>query len=374
MFRSSRVRLRWLLATIAAVSALAVLAIPQAQANHIETAGGGFGHDNNIPAGFGTGNVCNVNDGCFIAEDSNTADSATGLIGRHTGFSGGSSAPFGAGVFGESNSQSAGAVGIYGRVAPNGQPGSGSAGVRGDNGGVGSANGDTAGVFGYNNSVGYGVRGYSEYGDGLYAFTNSTVSGIAGVYGGSSSASTYGVRGANSSGVGIFGTGTTGVYGGGNPGVQGDSNTTSASAIGVKGTITSTTPGGGSAGVRGQNNGTGGYGIGVWGSQAGSGWGVHGSTPNGRGVFGYATGTSGVNYGVFGKTNSPSGYAGYFQGRVRVTGELAVAGAYAQLPVRTGAPPASDCNSAAQAGRMVVRTDGPVNLYICLGTTGWIGK
>jgi hypothetical protein len=252
MFRSSRRGLSWSLATTAAVAAFAVLAIPQAQANHIETAGGGFGHDNNIPAGFGTGNLCNVNDGCFIAEDTSTGDGSTGLIGRHSGFSGGTSAPFGAGIFGDSNSQSINAVGIYGRVAPVGQHGSGSAGVRGDNGGVGTANADTAGVYGYNSSVGYGVRGYSEYGDGLYALTNSTISGVAGVYGTSSGASTYGVRGANYSGVGVLGTGATGVSGTGTLGVQGQSDSTSASAVGVQGTITSTTPGGASAGVRGR--------------------------------------------------------------------------------------------------------------------------
>jgi hypothetical protein len=166
----------------------------------------------------------------------------------------------------------------------------------------------------------------------------------------------------------------TGVSGGGNPGVKGESGSTLANAVGVQGTITSTTPGSGSAGVRGQSNGTGSNGAGVWGSQAGSGWGVYGTSPKGRGVFGYATRASGVNYGVYGRSDSSSGYAGYFQGRVRVTGELAIAGAYAQLPVRTGAPPATDCDSAAEAGRVVVRTDGSVNLYICRGTTGWIGK
>jgi hypothetical protein len=37
-------------------------------------------------------------------------------------------------------------------------------------------------------------------------------------------------------------------------------------------------------------------------------------------------------------------------------------------------PPAVDCASAAQAGRLVVRTDGPVNLYVCTGDGGWVGK
>jgi hypothetical protein len=381
MPRSPRRRASYsLIAT--AVAALAVLAIPQAQANHIESAGGGFGHDNTIPDGYGTSNTCNVNDGCFIAENTNIGDSSTALIGRHKGFNGGSTAPFGAGVFGDSNSQSTGAVGVYGRVASTGQPGSGSAGVRGDNGGVGNEFGDTAGVYGYNNSIGYGVRGYSAYGDGLYALTDSTIAGVAGVYGTSSAAGTYGVRGNNSAGTGVYGTGitgvsgtgTTGVYGNGSQGVKGESDSTAANVVGVQGTITSTTPGSASAGVRGQNNGTGGNGYGVYGSQAGTGFGVYGSSPRGRGVYGYASRTTGVNYGVYGRSDSATGYGGYFQGRVHVTGNLEVAGAYAQFPVRTGAPPATDCDSAAEAGRIVVRTDGSLNLYICRGATGWVGK
>lgn len=350
--------------------ALAVLAIPQAQANHIETAGGGFGHDNTIPTGYGTSNTCNVNDVCFIGDNKNNGDSSTGLFGRHSAFNGGQVAPFGAGVVGESYSQSSSAVGVYGRVAPNGQPGAGSAGVRGDNGGVGGLYPDAAGVYGYNANVGYGVRGYSEYGAGLYAYTNSTISGVAGAYGVSASANTYGVRGSNGAGTGIYGSGVTGVYGSGTTGVQGASST----SIGVRGTISSTNPLNASAAVRGQNNGTNGNGVGVYGSHAGSGEGVYGTSLDGRGVSGIGTNTTGVNYGVYGKTNSPSGYAGYFDGRVRVTGNLAIGGDYAQLPARTGAPPATDCDADAEAGRVVVRTDGSVNFYICLGAAGWVGK
>jgi len=54
---------------------------------------------------------------------------------------------------------------------------------------------------------------------------------------------------------------------------------------------------------------------------------------------------------------------------------LQVVGNYIQFPTITGAPPPdSDCNSTAQAGRIVVRTDGSINLYICTGTGGWMGK
>jgi hypothetical protein len=48
---------------------------------------------------------------------------------------------------------------------------------------------------------------------------------------------------------------------------------------------------------------------------------------------------------------------------------------YPQVPTLTGGPPpAVDCASPAQAGRLVVRTDGPVNLYVCTGAGGWVGK
>jgi hypothetical protein len=54
---------------------------------------------------------------------------------------------------------------------------------------------------------------------------------------------------------------------------------------------------------------------------------------------------------------------------------LQVVGNYIQFPVITGSEPAkTDCATAAQAGRVVVRTDGPTNLYVCTGTTGWVGK
>jgi len=143
----------------------------------------------------------------------------------------------------------------------------------------------------------------------------------------------------------IDGYGVYGVHsasGGTAPGILGESNSTSSYAAGIVGKIVSTTPGSYSAGIRGINNGTGTTGIGVYGTQDGSGWGVFGMTPGGRGVFGYASGTSDMNYGVYGQTNSttgygvygvatalsgvnigvygttysPSGYAGFFDGRV----------------------------------------------------------
>ena len=42
----------------------------------------------------------------------------------------------------------------------------------------------------------------------------------------------------------------------------------------------------------------------------------------GYGVYGEAESAAGVNYGVYGKTNSADGYAGYFEGNVKVEGEI----------------------------------------------------
>jgi hypothetical protein len=54
---------------------------------------------------------------------------------------------------------------------------------------------------------------------------------------------------------------------------------------------------------------------------------------------------------------------------------LQVVGNYIQFPTISGsAPPGTDCTTAAQAGRVVVRTDGGTNLYVCTGTAGWVGK
>ena len=51
-----------------------------------------------------------------------------------------------------------------------------------------------------------------------------------------------------------------------------------------------------------------------------------------------------------------------------------VVGNYIQFPTISGGPPsATDCDSMDEAGRMVVRTDGPPDLYVCTGTN-WVGK
>jgi len=86
--------------------------------------------------------------------------------------------------------------------------------------------------------------------------------------------------------------------------VEGTNSTTTSSISAVRGIVSNTAPGGFSSAVRGINNGTGGLGIGVWGSQAGSGWGVYGVTPNGLGVYGNSS-ANGI--GVYANSNTGTG-------------------------------------------------------------------
>ena len=86
--------------------------------------------------------------------------------------------------------------------------------------------------------------------------------------------------------------------------VEGISSVNTSSISAVRGLISNTAPGGFSSAVRGINNGTAGLGIGVWGSQAGSGWGVYGATPEGLGVYGTA---SGGGTGVYANSNTGTG-------------------------------------------------------------------
>jgi hypothetical protein len=109
----------------------------------------------------------------------------------------------------------------------------------------------------------------------------------------------------NGSGAGLHGwnTSTAGVV----VGVRGTSASSSGGTIisgvtGVYGHINTTTPGSFSAGVRGVNNGTGFIGAGVIGYHAGAGWGVFGQSPNGFGVYGFASHPTNVGVGVRGET------------------------------------------------------------------------
>lgn len=86
--------------------------------------------------------------------------------------------------------------------------------------------------------------------------------------------------------------------------IEGINNTTTSNIASLRGIVNSASPGGFSSGVRGINNGTGGLGVGVYGSQAGSGWGVYGVTPDGLGVYGNA---SANGYGVYANSNTGTG-------------------------------------------------------------------
>jgi hypothetical protein len=260
-------RLSWSLIATATTAVLFIT--PQAQANHIETAGGGFAHDNMIPAGFGTSNLCNVNDFCFGANNTNAGDSAIALEGLHTSTSG-----KGPGVLGQTNSLSFNAYGVEGVVSSI-SAGQFSAGVRGINNGGGFGTG--AGVFGSN--AGSGRGGYFTAGP----------------------SGTGAVGSAGNGGVGVLGV--TGAGSSVSDGVQGTTGSSAADAAGVYGSISSSAAN--AAGVRGDNSGAC-CGIGVAGFHNGQGIGVYGEAQNGFAVSGF----------------SPNNWSGYFQGSVNVVGTL----------------------------------------------------
>lgn len=181
------------------------------------------------------------------------------------------------------------------------------------------------GVYGLSTTGGtnsYGVVGECSVsgGNGVYGLAN-TGSNAFGVWG--QSASGYGVVGSGLHYGGYFSAGDPVGYGvyavhtastGTNPGLLSESYSTDSLANAVVGHITSTSPGGSSTGVRGINDGTGGLGIGVWGSQAGSGWGVYGSSASGIGVYGTTSGAGSLGVdgtgqtGVYGYSNTAGGY------------------------------------------------------------------
>jgi len=140
-------------------------------------------------------------------------------------------------------------------------------------------------------SDGVAIGGYAGAGTGVRGFSSSA----------------YGVYGSSPNGFGVYGlheaaTGT-------NPGVKGVTNSTDANAVAVLGS--SSTAGASSAAVRGINNATG-YGIGVWGSQAGVGNGVYGTSVSGNGVYGVTSNPGFLNAGVSGSgSNGATGVRGY---------------------------------------------------------------
>lgn len=145
----------------------------------------------------------------------------------------------------------------------------------------GEGNGSTpfngAGVWGDSNHR-IGVAGTSNDYIGLYGYSLSDI----GIFGVTSSPTSPAIEGRHDT---TNGTG---------PGVSGVTESTDSEAVGVMGVVEPSTAGGYSAGVHGVNNSTTPDGIGVWGEQKGSGWGVYGWVPQGRGVFGNTYSGAGV--------------------------------------------------------------------------------
>jgi hypothetical protein len=150
---------------------------------------------------------------------------------------------------------------------------------------------------------------------------NNATNGIgSGVYGSHAGAG-IGVYGTSPRGLGVYGKHTDAT--GAAAAVRGDSASTAPKAYAVYGLLSSTNPGFDSAALRGESKSTTSSGIGVYGSQAGSGFGVYGSSANGSGVggsgavngvigtstpgtgvFGRHFGATGLSPGVFGMTDS----------------------------------------------------------------------
>jgi len=197
-------------------------------------------------------------------------------------------------------------------------------------------NGGNATIAGYNNAttlassgvVGSVPMATSVINYGVLGLSNSTNG--RGVYGTAtaSSGAAYGVYGSSSSSAGA------GVYGGAsNTGVMGYANGISGNPAGVVGE----SPSVGGIGVMGRATAAAGANVGVVGYVGGfsvalfpsgvlgaaeNNYGVYGRTVNGRGVYGWASGTTGINYGVYGQSDSTSGYGGYFVGRGYFSGNL----------------------------------------------------
>jgi trimeric autotransporter adhesin len=145
-----------------------------------------------------------------------------------------------------------------------------------------------------------------------------------GIYG-SHAGSGPGVYGSSSGGTGVVGKhiATTGP----GAGVRGESAANSASAFGVYGVLTAGATNPNSAAVRGEITGSLGLGYGVWGSHAGFGGGVYGSSASGTGVYGKSTSGRGVvaessTGNALEASTSGGFYAGLFNGNLRATGAL----------------------------------------------------
>jgi len=89
--------------------------------------------------------------------------------------------------------------------------------------------------------------------------------------------------------------------------VMGEIPGTATASKAVYGLVNSTSPSSFSSGVRGENKGTGTSGIGVWGSHAGSGWGVYGTSTSGPGVYALGGGSARANAALRATNGNTSG-------------------------------------------------------------------
>jgi hypothetical protein len=179
---------------------------------------------------------------------------------------------------------------------------------------VTNSNSGGAGVQGTNSMMGnHGVLGTSA--SGVYGFANASQgNGVLGEANNGSAA--YGVWGKSTSGYGVYGNGPGGNYGylgGPNDGVFGEANSGNT-AHGVTGQSSS------NVGVYGLNTSNNNYGY-----LGGPNIGVYGfaNSSEGNGVVGEAN-TGSLAFGVYG--GSSSGYAGFFKGKVYVTGNFTATG------------------------------------------------
>jgi len=177
--------------------------------------------------------------------------------------------------------------------------------------GSGLTGGGTSGAVTVNVAVPLELSGNVQFGATVTGMNSRSSAESAGVMGVAMGNTGTGVRGVAVNSGGGFGVAGDSDFG---SGVIGNSNIgfgtvgTSRSGVGVRGESVE------SHGVHGLSSGSGSSGDGVRGTATG---------PNGNGVHGISNNGTGA-YGVFGE--STAGYAGYFSGKVTITGNLSKAG------------------------------------------------
>ena len=174
-----------------------------------------------------------------------------------------------------------------------------------------------------------GSAGYAYMASGLVPGTSvsGTVTGGSGlaVHNTATTAESYGLYGATYSDFGFAVAGIANSPNGVTYGLY--TENASTDGRGVYGWAMAET--GLTYGVLGMSESTSGRGVaGSTTATSGVTYGVFGQSesPSGCGIYGLANASSGINYGVYGATNSTTGYAGYFNGSARVTGDMTVDG------------------------------------------------